>query len=86
MSVRITGSDDSVALYDSTTGVAFGPIFENDTKADEFLEWHRMGHEANRKWDYKYGQSRNFTNDVRLYRDDELVELHKLWLFETEGE
>lgn len=84
MSVRITGSDGSVALYDSTTGVAFGPIFENEDQADEFLEWFRKGYESARLFVLFGGGIRKFTNDVRLYRGDELVELHKLWLFETQ--
>lgn len=37
MSVRITGTYE-VALYDSTTGVAFGPTFESEDDAIEFLD------------------------------------------------
>ena len=41
MSVRTTSFDgvvDKVALYDSTSGVAFGPIFDDEDEAIGFLE------------------------------------------------
>lgn len=38
MGVRITGMRDSeVALYDSTTGIAFGPVFSTTEEAEAFL-------------------------------------------------
>jgi hypothetical protein len=41
MSVRLTTSESvtsKVALYDSTTGLAFGPIFETEDDASAFLD------------------------------------------------
>lgn len=38
MSVRITDKNN-VALYDSTSGIAFGPTFEDAMDAEEFLAW-----------------------------------------------
>lgn len=38
MSVRITSRFD-VALYDSVTGIAFGPILAGSPEATDFLEW-----------------------------------------------
>jgi hypothetical protein len=38
MSVRVT-DPETVALYDSTTGLAFGPTFGRDYEAEDFLEW-----------------------------------------------
>lgn len=38
MSVRIT-SPGKAALYDSTSDIAFGPVFESNYEAAEFLEW-----------------------------------------------
>ena len=38
MSVRTTDSDH-VAMYDSVTGRAFGPIFESEENLDEFIDW-----------------------------------------------
>lgn len=37
MSVRVTASEDKVALFDSVTGLAFGPVFEHLEEADGFL-------------------------------------------------
>ena len=40
MSVRIAGSPlRESALYDSTTGWAFGPVFEDEGQAQRFLEF-----------------------------------------------
>ena len=83
MSVSITGSEGSVALYDSTTNVAFGPVFEDESRADSFLEWFREGYENERTFPYKHDVLK-FVNDVRLYRPDELIELHQMWLTETQ--
>jgi hypothetical protein len=38
VSVRTTGVEGKVALFDSTSGLAFGPVFDSDTDAEEFLE------------------------------------------------
>lgn len=83
MSVAITGQEGSVALYDSVTNVAFGPIFEDSDKADEFLEWFREGYEADRTFPFNRDELR-FLDDVRRYRPTELQELHKLWWSETQ--
>lgn len=38
MSVRVTSVEGKVALFDSTDGLAFGPVFEDDDEAEAFLE------------------------------------------------
>lgn len=38
MSVRVTSTDGKAALYDSTSDVAFGPVFDTDDDARAFLE------------------------------------------------
>ena len=40
MSVRSTDSEGVSALYDSVTGLAFGPVFSKDESASDFLEWY----------------------------------------------
>lgn len=40
MSIRTT-DERNVALYDSTTGIAFGPVFEGRDEADAFMRWTR---------------------------------------------
>lgn len=42
MGVRITDLE-TVALYDSTTGMAFGPTFERESEAEAFLAWLKEG-------------------------------------------
>ena len=38
MSVRLTTLEAKVALYDSTSGTAFGPVFEDEDAANAFLD------------------------------------------------
>ena len=42
MGVRITDLQ-TVALYDSVTGTAFGPTFGRESEAQAFLDWLREG-------------------------------------------
>lgn len=37
MSVRVTSSEGLSALYDSTSGLAFGPVFDSPELAEGFL-------------------------------------------------
>ena len=37
MGVRVTTAEGITALYDSTSGVAFGPVFDTLEDADAFL-------------------------------------------------
>jgi len=40
MGVRILSSDeDGAVIYDSVSMTAFGPVFEDQDEADEFLTW-----------------------------------------------
>jgi len=39
MGIRNTASENVVALFDSGTGIAFGPTFEDSDEADAFLQW-----------------------------------------------
>jgi hypothetical protein len=70
MGVRIIGGDDSAALYDSTSGVAFGPVFADVGKAQAFLD-----HLAS------IGE-----RDPRVIPVGELVELADEWKDEQEDE
>ena len=42
MGVRIVGQEPEAAacLYDSVTGLAFGPVFSDAGDAEDFLEWY----------------------------------------------
>lgn len=62
MSVRVTDSQH-VALRCSTSGVAFGPVFEDYDSAEAFVDWMRgQGHD-----------------DVRVFRDTDLVRFKDEW-------
>ena len=39
MGIRNTANDEKIALFDSVTGLAFGPVFDTETECDEFLAW-----------------------------------------------
>lgn len=39
MGLRYITSDDKTALYDSVTEWAFGPVFNTEHAADQFLDW-----------------------------------------------
>jgi len=76
MSTRITDDEGKVALFDSSTGFAFGPVFDSNSDADAFLEWLGKGEEEGRT--FHEGRTR-FIADPRKYRSRELQELVSLW-------
>lgn len=39
MGLRLTTAERVVAMFDSVTGWAFGPTFDTEEKAQEFLDW-----------------------------------------------
>jgi len=39
MGVSITSNEHKVALFDNTTDMAFGPVFDHATQADKFCEY-----------------------------------------------
>jgi hypothetical protein len=70
MSVHITSQEDKVALFDSTTGHAFGPVFDNEWEAEEFVNWHQKQTELGHS---RRNLSRLSANDldklVNMWRD-----------------
>lgn len=69
MSVRVTDRT-AVALYCSSTGIAFGPIFDSAEDADGFLEWLAP---------------KTFV-DARSIPAKELLELREAWSMERDGD
>jgi hypothetical protein len=63
-----TGDSDRVALYDSVSGWAFGPIFTCEEDAEAFLEF------AKTKDD----------RDLRRLTDNELAEIHSQFIDQRE--
>ena len=77
MGVRITDSE-TVALYDSTTATAFGPLFSSEDEAQEFLDWLKEKAEKNNIFTYD-GKDAIFESDPRTYTDGELEQVFHLW-------
>lgn len=77
MSVRIT-EPDQVALYDSTSGIAFGQVFDDRMDAEDFLAWHDKKAEQGEL--FNYGKHRvQFVPDVRIYSNVMLETVYQLW-------
>jgi hypothetical protein len=83
MGTRITGIEDKVALYDSVTGTAFGPVFDDSYEAEDFLAWLEL--KEKKEETFKFGHDEiKFLADPRVYRDSELQEVHHLWQRDSE--
>ena len=82
MGVRITSQEEVVSLYDSSSGIAFGPVFADGDSAQEFLDWVNAGHESNRIF-HVGNEELLFIKDVRVYREHELQSLVNLWMDES---
>lgn len=81
MGVRTTDAQ-AVALYDSTEGVAFGPVFESEDLAESYLLWlakQGLGPRNLTAFEHKRQQERWFEAKVDaetgILTDDAWVEL-----------
>jgi hypothetical protein len=77
MGVRVT-DEEHVALYDSVTDTAFGPIFDNTNDADDFLDWLKKKHENSQKFAY-FGEAVEYHQDARVYGESILVHVVQTW-------
>ncbi len=64
MSVGNTAANKKVALYDDTTDVAFGPVFDSEGECDDFLV---------------YLVGRHNVDDPREQTDAWLIEKYEEW-------
>jgi len=63
MGIQNTAAEDTVALFDSVSGVAFGPVFDSEDEAEDFLNFCELeGHD-----------------DIRQLAEGTLMELHIKW-------
>jgi hypothetical protein len=84
MSVRVT-DEEHVALYDSTSGEAFGSVFENQHEAEHFLSWHEK--KAEREELFMYGSHKvQYASDVRVYSRPMLTTVVTYWRMEYHGD
>lgn len=67
MGVRFTTNEGVTALFDSVSGWAFGPVFEDSEQSQDFLDFHE-------KTDDRHA------DDLRSYTIADLESLHKEWL------
>jgi hypothetical protein len=65
MGVRTTSVEGKVAMFDSTTGMAFGPVFDSTGEADSYMLF------AAQKFPGK---------DIRELYVAELINLHVMWM------
>ena len=81
MGVRFTDSE-AVAMYDSVTGQAFGPVFADEDEAEDFLTW--LGTKEMMDETFPLGDDKIwFTADTRKYTLVELMEAYLLWQKDT---
>lgn len=69
MGVRITGERHAALVYDSVTGIAFGPVFHSRYDAETFLRWYEAEDRP----------------DLRMLTTDEAVEAKWLWEDQADG-
>lgn len=41
MSVWLTSQEDKVCMFDSVTGIAFGPVFDSEEECESFTVWYK---------------------------------------------
>lgn len=61
MGIRNTEHEKKVAMFDSSSGLAFGPVFDDVNDLDDFLDW---------------ASAQISGTDLRLLPVDELTTLH----------
>ena len=66
MGIRLTTQEDKVALFCSTSGFAFGPVFDRVGEAEDFLA---------------FAEAR-LNKDLRIATDQELEEVYASFLKE----
>lgn len=64
MGIRITSTESKTAIYDSVSGFAFGPVFDSDLEAEEFIEF----------------AEKRLNKDLRTATDRELEEVYSAFL------
>jgi len=81
MGVRTTASEGKVALFDSVTGTAFGPVFDDPFDAEEFLRW--LQGKSEEEAQFGVGDELvTFRPDARVYTNPELQIVMNLYISE----
>jgi hypothetical protein len=75
MGIQVT-DERNVALFDSVTGVAFGPVFDDVPEAEAFVRWWNDRHVATQQVDWLSGMNadaitqRAITSEWRTHLTD----------------
>ena len=64
MGLRLTSMEQKVALFDSTSGFAFGPVFDTELEAEAFVEF----------------AEKRLNRDLRTVTDREFEEVYAAFL------
>ena len=84
MGVQITGFEGKSAIFDSVSGLAFGPVFSSNLEAQDFLDWLSEQEKLERTFvmgfDLLY-----FNGDPRKYRIHEVEEMVRIFREEREN-
>jgi len=67
--VHLTSEEGKVALFDSVTGWAFGPVFDNNTDAENFTSYAEL----------------RLQKELRSVSNSQLEEVYATWLMTMEG-
>lgn len=78
MGVHITADESKVALFDSVSGMAFGPVFNDSDEAQGFLDWLKAKSETESTFAFGY-DILYFIEDPRKYRLHELDEVVRIF-------
>jgi hypothetical protein len=84
MGVRVTEIEGKAALFDSTTNLAFGPIFDSASEAEEFLNW-LAEKEKNEETFPLLNDQLFFKADPRVYRLGEFEVIVQMFREGQEG-
>lgn len=85
MGLRFIEGKDAVVMYDSTSGWAFGPVFDGDEaldKAEAFVEWFETGKATATARSLEIAEPFD-GNDARSWTAGALERLYAVWCDEA---
>lgn len=78
MAISTTENEDVVALFDTTSGTAFGPSFTTNGEAEGFIEW--LQEQTGEEYAFEIGgETIKYLADPRRYTNMELDHIVRLY-------
>jgi hypothetical protein len=71
--------ENTVALVDTVTGTAFGPVFDSAGDVDDFLEWLQEQVQFGATLTNERGETKLYTDDPRWFSEKELEAVVTVW-------